>query len=364
MHGKRIHDKMKEKGTVIKMKPTTKKPVIYFRADGNEKIATGHIMRCLSIARACISLNADVCFLVSDDTSMSVLQERFLTPDEFPARCLHSDYKKPEEELPAIQAVLKDAHCLFVDSYFVTEAYLSALKKFCPVAYLDDLLAFDYPVDLIINYDITDKPICYRKAARTLLGAAYAPLRAQFQHLSYQVRPQVHDILLSTGGTDSYNVAGQLLEKVLSSDTLKDFHYHIVTSRLNSHYGELEQLAHRFSTIHIHENVQNMAALMCTCDLALSAGGTTLYELCAAGVPAISFLVADNQLTAVKTFAAEAMIPYAGDVRTALQDVINSVTTFLQDNIASYEKREKSSQQMRAFVDGNGSARIAAALLS
>lgn len=349
------------------MKPyesNPKKPVIYFRTDGNEEIATGHIMRCLSIARACVSLNAGVCFLVSDDTSMSVLQERFLIPDEFPVCCLHSDYQKPEEELPALQSVLKKAHYLFVDSYFVTERYLSALKKICPVAYLDDLLAFDYPADLIVNYDCKEKPTCYHKASHVLLGAAYTPLRPQFQALSYQVRPQVQNILISTGGTDSYHMAGKLLEEILASDSLRNLHYHIVTSRLNSHYEELGRLANSFPVIHIHENVQDMAALMCECDLAISAGGTTLYELCAVGVPAISFAIADNQLTAVTTFAAEGIIPYAGDVRTAPQNIINTVISFLQDNISSYERREKSSLQMRAFIDGNGSARIAEVLLS
>ena len=51
---------------------------IYFRTDGNEEIATGHIMRCLSIARACAALHAEVCFLVSDEQSMTILAERLL----------------------------------------------------------------------------------------------------------------------------------------------------------------------------------------------------------------------------------------------------------------------------------------------
>ena len=55
--------------------------VVYFRTDGNEEIATGHIMRCLSIARACASLSMGVRFLVSDENSVSILKERFAFPD-------------------------------------------------------------------------------------------------------------------------------------------------------------------------------------------------------------------------------------------------------------------------------------------
>ncbi|MBQ6806789.1 MAG: UDP-2,4-diacetamido-2,4,6-trideoxy-beta-L-altropyranose hydrolase [Lachnospiraceae bacterium] len=354
---------------------------IYFRTDGNEEIATGHIMRCLSIARACTALHAEVCFLMSDETSKTILEERFLIPNEFNVRCLNSDYQSPETELPALRKLLTEekGNWLFIDSYFVTEHYLSELKRLCQIAYLDDILAFDYPADLLINYDVTYEPNCYHKASQKLLGTSYTPLREQFQNVSYEVRPQVQNILLSTGGTDTYNVAGELLNKIFQSthqtaldnytpqkdfapSALPNYHYHVVTSRLNSHYEELQKIAAANPTIHIHENVQDMASLMCQCDLSISAGGTTLYELCAVGVPAISFAMADNQLTAVETFSAQNIIPYAGDVRDSFSDVLDTMLAFLNEQSSSMEARKKSSHAMRAFIDGKGAMRIAKVL--
>lgn len=347
-------------------------PVIYFRVDGNREIATGHIMRSLSVARACAALGADVRFLVSDEESMSVLTKRFAFPDEFPRYCLQSDYKNMEAELPALLPILQsaDSPCLFIDSYSVTDAYLSKLRSVCRTAYLDDVLAFDYPVDCIINYDITEMPDCYRKASQCLLGPAYTPLRGQFQNVRYEVRPAVRNILLSTGGTDYGNIAGTLLTKLyggFSDALIDDCHYHVITSRLNSHFADLEDLARRHPSVHIHENVSDMAGLMRECDLALSAGGTTLYELCAVGVPSISFSIADNQLLAVETLAEKNIIPYAGDVRKSAEDVMDTLLVFLTGHICSrenYELRKKSSRQMRAFLDGNGSVRIAKALIT
>lgn len=364
---------------------------IYFRTDGNEEIATGHIMRCLSIARACVALHAEVCFLVSDEKSMAILEERFTSKNEFPVQCLYSNYRNPEEELPALQKLFagqkqyensnaaKADSWLFVDSYFVTKHYLTEVGKLCKVAYLDDMVAFAYPVDLIINYDVTTEPACYGKAAHSLLGAAYTPLREQFQSVPYEVRPQVQHILLSTGGTDMLNVAGTLLQKIFAdcntdisqnaleaspSIGLQACHYHILTSRLNTHYKQLKQLAIDYPVIHIHENVQDMASLMCQCDLGISAGGTTLYELCAIGIPSVSFSMADNQLTATKTFSSNGLIPYAGDVRTAFDQTINSLISFLGKQRISMEERQKSSRNMRAFIDGKGSKRIAQALIT
>lgn len=66
---------------------------IYFRTDGNSEIATGHLMRCLAIARACARMGAAVAFIVSDEESLSLLRERFAVPQEFQVCSLHTDFK-------------------------------------------------------------------------------------------------------------------------------------------------------------------------------------------------------------------------------------------------------------------------------
>ena len=347
-------------------------PDLWIRTDGNERIATGHLMRCLSIARACAERGKNVVFLTADMQSEALLRERFAFSSEFKIRCLHSNYQDMEEELPALRHIMQDSHTyaehslqknaswILVDSYYVTASYLEALKKWGRVAYLDDLVSFPYPVDCIINYDMPEKnkPDFYNRASRCLLGAAYTPLRIQFRNASYTVRQDVKHILISTGGTDPFHFAEKLLERIIE----KKYHYHIVTSRLNSHYDRLMTLSSKYVNIHIHENVQDMAGLMAQCDLAVSAGGTTLYELCAVGVPTISFSMTDNQLAAVQTFASMNIIPYAGDIRIDIDETLDTICCFLDETVSSYSKRLPISNKMRTFVDGRGAARIAEAL--
>jgi spore coat polysaccharide biosynthesis predicted glycosyltransferase SpsG len=403
-------------------------------------------MRCLSIARACAKLGAEVTFLVSDEESLALLQERFDRADEFGVHCLHSDYRRMTEEVPELTtyleqcvAVLPEASdatatesapspvCsaptqstkpwLFVDSYFATPAYFAALRSHCRVAYLDDLRSFPCDVDLVINYDTDDDCPFYTNAKRKLLGAAYTPLREQFAKPAYEVRPAVRSILLSTGGTDPYNVAERILTRIFDAEdstaapaaqsgtpsdactldpaantaadlrALQTCDCHVVTSSANSHYDRLLALAKDNPQLHIHSGVKDMAALMADCDLAVSAGGTTLCELCAIGVPAISYLMAENQRTAVETFAARELIPYAGDIRGERVDSPGSTQAFSDSSLAkalppvnpstldnilmflthmsqNVEARKKSSHAMRAFLDGLGAERIAKALLS
>ena len=50
--------------------------MIFIRTDANEKIATGHVMRCLTIADEILDLGGKVCFIVSDKQSLSLIQDR------------------------------------------------------------------------------------------------------------------------------------------------------------------------------------------------------------------------------------------------------------------------------------------------
>lgn len=398
---------------------------IYFRTDGNSKIATGHLMRCLTIARACTRQGATVKFIVSDEESLALLRERFEIPQEFSTCCLNSNYENLSPEVPALLSSLSaDSEAIgtvsdvkpwiFIDSYYASTSYFMTLRKHFRVAYLDDLRSIDCTVDLLINYDTEEDCSCYSNAARKLLGAQYTPLREQFHTPSYTVRPEAKHVLLSTGGTDPYRVAESLLHNIydqtlptgILSDmqnhlpdatetaSLRSMHYHILTSRANTRYDALNALAQTHPSVHIHTNVTEVAALMASCDLAVSAGGTTLCELCAVGVPSVSYLMAENQRTAVETYAKRNLIPCAGDIRpsastqdsdscihhTSTNSVPLSITenpdsyipcsstlrhilNFLSGMAQNYDARTAVSSSMRSFMDGSGAELIAQALL-
>lgn len=359
--------------------------IIYIRTDGNSKIASGHLVRCFSIAQACKALGMDVRFLVSDEESKSLLKEiiSINCTQDFPIICLKTAvYNHLESELPEVLSLLNSDYeniIYLADSYFVTEKYLNALRPFAKVAYLDDLQLFDYPVDLLINYDVIPDPVmpsykaAYQNAGQLLLGALYTPLRSQFQNREIIVKEQVSDILVTTGGSDPYHFCLKLIHTICESaqDMAVGFlketifsgkNLHIVIGKLNTDRDALYRLAEKYSFLQLHENVSDMASLMEHCDLAVSASGTTLYELCALGVPTISFTMADNQLPSAKAFEEADAIPYAGDIRIDEEKVLQAVTNFMTSE-SSYEIRKSAHKAMRRLVDGNGAMRIADALM-
>lgn len=372
--------------------------MVVIRADANSKIGMGHVMRCLSVADALLKRGEEVLFVTADDTPVPLLTKKGV-----PYRVLHTDYADMEAELPGLLCILQELTqraelpeevlsrmssqrkdiAILVDSYYVTEKYLAALKKRITTIYMDDIYAFSYPVDMLINYNIYGEEMGYEKDAafadtKLLLGANYVPLREEFSAGAGYVQSRKElslgaanvtpaeegGILITTGGSDSFNLAGQLLMEAMKYDALKEKEYHVVSGSLNPHIGELQALAKKHENIHIHCNVTNMAELMAESEVALSAGGSTLYELCAMGVPVIAFSFAENQERLVQTFVKRGIAQYGGNYRTdgnkMIQNTIAGLETLLEDKNLRTEYRKKA----RTLVDGKGADRIAEAIIS
>lgn len=334
--------------------------VVFIRADANEQIASGHIMRCLTIAGALRRQGHSVTFLVSDQNSVNALTIR----GETSFLCLESSYQCLEEELPVLLSLLseKKPDIFLLDSYFASARYMEAVRELCRLVYLDDLQQFSYPVDLVINYDLTADASFYGDTP-TLLGASYTPLREQFLSVPYSVKEKVSAVLISTGGSDIYNAASRIFEVLAGSAyfSTTETSFHVLTGNMNSNKASLYQLAEKYPRMLLHENVTRMAALISSCDLAFSAGGTTLFELCAIGVPAISFSISDVQYPCVQAFEKAGIIPYAGDVRKGdcFYERLLSMGIEIAENPT---RRRELSAYMRQFVDGKGADRIARAI--
>lgn len=338
--------------------------MIWIRADANKNIGTGHVMRCLSVASSLRENKEEVCFILADEYAAALLLER-----GFAYKVLGTSYDDMEGELPLLCEWLKEERpgLLLMDSYFVTKAYMEQVGKYVKTAYMDDVNAFSYPVDVLINYNIYGDMLPYgekweakrQEDMRFLLGTAYAPLRREFCDVKYEVRKEAEHVLITTGGGDLYNLAGRILEEALKYEAAKKLHYHVVSGVFNQHFDLLKELEEKHKNIHIHQNVAKMSELMKQCDVAIAAGGSTLYELCAVGVPILCFSFAQNQEMAVQTFVQKKLTAFGGDYLKEKEGMPERLIEALTELVASYEKRCAFSENGRAHVDGHGAERIA-----
>ncbi|SFU67833.1 UDP-2,4-diacetamido-2,4,6-trideoxy-beta-L-altropyranose hydrolase [Butyrivibrio sp. INlla21] len=353
---------------------------IWIKANGNGIIATGHIRRCMTIAQELKALGAEVEFVLSDEDSANLLQTLSDEEDiQYDARILHTVFSEPMQDIEVLEEMIADEKPDFylMDSYFLKEDYFDAINDIIKknnlstkTGFIDDLYKFDYPVDLVVNYDI-EIPKDFYSAPHKLLGAKYAPLRKQFEGIDYDVIPIAKRAFLSAGGTDPYHIVGSLLKEVYENDgpcrKIPDFMLFtcdvIVGALFEEDYvKELKELAAKYPAITLHESTPDMAGLMKSCDFAVTAGGTTLYELCAVGVPTVVYSMADNQVEFVKAFDKSGAVKYAGDLRED-DRIVQRIVAWGIAAIDNQEFRKKMSDKARKLVDGGGANKIARAIL-
>lgn len=338
--------------------------MIYIRVDANEIIATGHMMRCMSVAGALQDTGKDVCFLLADEKGEEILKQ-----SRFHYIVLHSNWNKLENELPVLRKILSDSHAeaILIDSYFVTERYMRILKEYVKVAYIDDLNAFHYPCDVLINYSVYAEDFSYPefyKNSKLLLGCQYVPLRKEFANIYYtETSEKVQNVLILTGGSDAFHFALKFSKEIIRQEQKEKSQicYHIICGRYNEDINRLQQLKKEFKNLQIYTYVENIAEIMQRMDLAISAGGSTLYELCACGIPTITYTMADNQIMNVKKFAEINLMNYSGDIRKNNYDYGNLFRQLVELS-SDVIKRKQMAAHMRKLVDGNGAKRIAGIL--
>lgn len=333
--------------------------MIYIRADMNAQIATGHIMRCLSIADALHGLGEPVTFILADEQAVSILKQR-----GYDAIVLHTQWNHMDEELPVLSQIIRNEHIdkLLIDSYQVTQRYLAELSKLVTTFYIDDLNLFEYPVDAVICYANYWKKFQYKiNGTRTtyLLGMKYVPLKQAFWNCEAKIiSEKANNLLILTGGSDPFNVTEQILDSI---DTYQFQTIDVICGIYNTNYNKFVKKYENNKNIKFHQAVNNIEQYMKNADIAISAGGTTLYELCAIGTPAISFSFADNQLDNVRQFQEDGLIDYSGDAR--MNDIAGTIDQCLIRYRNDFELRKEKSEKMQKMVDGKGAIHLAEALL-
>lgn len=335
---------------------------IHIRVDGNEIIATGHVMRCLSIAEQLRRLGMETVFLLADDRPEGLIRSR-----GFAVEVLGTVWNELDGETEVLCAFLEEngGQTLLLDSYYVTYDYLKQLSRCTRVVYIDDLYRFAYPVHTLVNYSVfcdwdryADLYAGEKEEVHLLIGGAYIPLREEFAHQPYRIRQKVEKVLVTTGGTDLLNVAGTLLDAVTRDKSLMELEYHVIAGCFHTRKEQLYEMAARYHNIKIYENVTNMAEQMRDCDVAVSASGSTLYELCACGVPAICLEIAENQHGAVN-WERNGCMRYAGNAELDLEGCVKACLDGIAWYREHYEERCRMSERMQELVDGQGAGRIA-----
>ncbi len=332
--------------------------MIGFRVDANEVIATGHLMRCIAIAQGFQKQGEEVMFFLAEEKETNRLKAQ-----NMPYIILHSRWDALEQEVLDLKRLLKQYQItkLIVDSYQAAASYLEELNQCVKVIYIDDMEKALYPVSAVLHYSSWPEDKAYERRYNgtgtiCMAGMQYTPLRTEFY--PNQGNNAQKNILITTGGTDQYNIAGRLLEYFIKADKRQsDIHFLVISGSMNQNKPFLENLAKDHPNIILYENVNCMGKLMRSAYLAVSAGGTTLYELCACRVPTVCFSFADNQEGFTCEMGKRGIMRYAGDARKS-EDIVERIYNNMMELWEDTHLYVQYQKKMGRLVDGKGVERI------
>lgn len=336
--------------------------MVFIRTDANAKAATGHLMRCLSIAGQLEALGESVTFIFRDQESEELLANRY----HYQMLAGGSGLSMAEE-VSQIVDILKGAGAgvkLLLDSYDFDAVYMARLKPYAFLITFDDVFAEKFPGDLIINYNLYFKKYDYKtryagSGSKLLLGSQYVPLREEFLEQSPRRSGQINKILLICGGGDRYHILPELTERLCSRKVGRTFELHVVAGGLSEDIEKLRQYEKQFPQVQVYQNVKEMAELMGKVDMAISAASTVLYECCRMQLPTVFFTMADNQQDDADAFTENGLMEYAGDIRSDRVGTITRVIGLAERLTEDAKRRGEMIELMKHMVDGKGAWRIA-----
>jgi UDP-2,4-diacetamido-2,4,6-trideoxy-beta-L-altropyranose hydrolase len=331
---------------------------IAFRVDGNSIIGMGHIVRCLSLAKEFQISGCRVFFISVDPVGIEIIKGQGFEVEKIES---NADFgvNQIAEVLKA-----KSIDCLVIDSYQVSQEYFLKLKTWPGLlCYIDDINLFVYSVDILINGNIGAEIIAYQRHSQQellLLGIGFNLIRDEFRGLPKRVvSRQIEHILITMGGSDPYHLTEKIIRELKSSPEFDQMQLNVVIGSGFTQQTELYQLSEGLSGITFHQKVTRMSELMLQADLAISAGGSTLYELCACGVPTLAVTVASNQECIVQRLTELGYIKSLGWFESIRFDVLPKLI-----GDYSFQERVAAVSRMQQLVDGYGVVRVKDSILT
>lgn len=336
---------------------------LLLRADAHVAIGTGHVMRCLALAQAWQDAGGRASFIMAQSTPAVQKRLRSRNCEILTLDAEGGSIRDAHETAKLARA--ERADWVVVDGYHFGAEYQLAIKeRGLSLLFIDDNgNAASYHADLILNQNIHAEEGLYRLRSpqtRLLLGSRYAMLRREFaawREWQREFPERARALLVTLGGSDPENLTLRILEGIPSE---QGWHTTVVVGGSNPHLPQLQRwVEDRKSDFQLEVDVIDMGTLMAKSDLAIAAAGTTSWEMCALGLPALLVVAADNQCAVAEELARRGAAENLGWGTKLSAKLVRDRLDALQK---SRTIRQAMSMAGRLLVDGLGAERVVLAL--
>ena len=349
---------------------------LVFRVDSSLEIGTGHLYRCLNLARSFSSSNLKVFFVCRNHNGNLI----DLIKDEFQVLTLAEKKIKKSEDYPYLHwlgcSQIEDANdtlrileenninpsFLIIDHYGIDEEWENFLiKKYSKhnnfkLVVIDDLYNRNHNCDLLLDQNIIEEsnPYISKTSPRTnfILGPYFAILSKEYIHKKNFIKNKnsLKRVLIFFSGVDKNNLTWKLVN-LLCDKKFKNLTVDIVVGIKNKKLNDIKKISKGRKNFKLHIQIKTLTNLMLKADLAVGGGGINSWERECMKLPTLLISLSQHQINLSNSLKKFGKVNYLGhfdkvDEKKISCEILNEVKNF------SLNKKKG------IFVDGYGAKRI------
>jgi len=355
---------------------------VAFRTDASLSIGTGHVMRCLTLARLLAAGGAQCRFICRPHDGHLV---DYIRAEGFDVRSLPVSIGKPST-LPALahahwlgstqeddaaqtgeQLCDFSADWLVVDHYGLDQEWERRLQSSAArLLVIDDLADRQHVCNLLLDQTLGRNPDDYQSlvpaGCMVLAGPKYALLRPEFAQARRdslrrrRTARAIGRVLVTLGGVDQHNATEAVLNVLDGEGALPDTCQ--ITVVMGAAAPWLDAVKARASLMRrpteVVLNVRDMARRMVDSDLAIGAAGSTSWERCCLGLPTALLVLAENQQPSARALGEAGAVRLIGGPQDIAQRLPGILAEFSDMRVL-----HAASDMASRVCDGAGAGRVA-----
>jgi len=338
-----------------------KKTTIFFRVDSGTDVGYGHFVRCVSLALV-LSKTYKIIFLTRSlqGNLIETLNKKLFLVQKLSYKSKNiNQIKDANETISIIKKFSNQKNFLIVDNYNLSDKWESKIKlNINKLIVIDDLKTRKHVCDMIIDQNLHSsmKNLYQGKLPKNsikLFGTDYVILRNQFikerKLCSIRSLP-IQKILVSFGGSDNKNYTMHTINALKNFNV--DSKIFVVVGKANSKKKSIRNFCLKYSNFKYFEQIENMAKLMKYSDICIGSSGTTTWERCCLGLPAITVVSSIDQYDIAKAMSTKKCIINLGNEKPNKINFIKILSKLSNNNLKNMSKNSMK------LVDGKGSSRI------
>lgn len=349
------------------------------RTDASLTIGGGHVMRCLALAVGLRNAGFDCHFICRAGSIQSAIYAQ-----GFPIHELLSDIKQSEhselsghgdwlgvdwrtdaEQTTKVLAELRP-DWLLIDHYALDVRWESLLSPYVRhIMVIDDLADRHHSCSLLLDQNLGRSERDYTGLVPddclVLTGAQYAMLRPEFAALRAgslvrRASGGLQKIIISLGAIDKDNVTCRVLQALIRCALPSSCSITVVLGAYAPGLSLVREMAIAMPwPTEVRVEVADMAAVMTDSDLAIGAAGSTAWERCCLGLPALMIVLAENQWPGARALAASQAAWLVGEPN----DIAEQLPRLI-DKLMQAPAMTAMSEHASRITDGEGTSRVVA----